>query len=1530
MSSDDLPGDKPGLFNTFSGNAAPIEAYGLLSPEEAEKNLTDRDKDDYKDKEFELVVRSRIWGELKNSVAERREAYLEREKERNTHMTYQSDESNDYESDHKHEDEAPHYIDTHEDTIDSNHAHNNGSLYADSNHNRSEKEEHEEDTEQTFANPFTPFQHAIDSDTNGKTYAIPFDIFDLNGHDPEDDVQHEVMDHIIQDSNESKTFIKNGDAYRSKARKSEVFADPFHWDTDDENNNPNDNPEDEEEDLDAPFALQDLDIDVNTPFSDPFHGTPSKDKTDDEDSASQSDLFANPFHNNIQKQQEEYSSANNTKNADLLRLLFGENTDNTEQDTTTQFANPFHKNDTQQSDDLPLSNLLPIDSLESLQHTERPVHISPFKIDTTPEPVVDKPTDANTTSIVLTPVPMNAPMKRESAVMQLDTKIFRTIVAETQEIDSPRDEQIQSDHIQPHVHDVIDDISSDGKEDEKEPPKRPVLPPKQDSLDFSWSSKSQDSLDIVHAPTPPPAKTMNDELYELLATLLATFMHNPKAFYLVDGVPWEKWKCMDWPQHITPPHTLTQVRDALDNNEYDTPGQFAVAARNVFRNYTTYHWKGAGQYRVNTRAQILWEEFDNEYWKVLHDESEERKHDESRKRAIDEAQQRNDSREREFSNTHTVTTDLDDDDEEDDTFEEENQDNLDTPIPILKQVSFADGLVLEPQGTTNSKAENDEEIEFAEMAKLHYEMSVHLSTTRPSTPQPPFLEYQTTDLESLPPLSNNPLNTLISQHEMPLDVNTALNTGRITPISARPSPHNGSRRVSMESLGAVSVNSRNVRFQSPGQAQRALLISNTMETLSRTGSMSSLNSIFRKKRPSKFDLKRAALLAKISKNLPAGFNPHQRRGSIIRNGTSHVNGTQMGLSVKSKSAESEVAIGERHRASKELIDDFSPGFKSYRASDTGTLPQMNEMPNLDLDLQKTLEEGVVPEVYAHLKYQLYIMACFTVLLVLYMIKYRLFADQRYPLLRPITNIGGRIMSVFTEALFIIGMLGSMIVVHLQYRPYLMVRYRRLWIAVFVIANVLNILRVSLAHCTMDFIYDLYIYLMIMCTMILPFFDFDDNWKESQTVAILFVVWIGVILIGFVFVILHEYFAGFILCVFYLLLVVWILRFVHYNSLGVFDDIGNLSSDHMFDIGFCCLLIPGLLLFAQLAAAILSALSSLGSYASVLSAVYGYYVALKITFYVARSLWETTALKGSDQSRYIHFMFPIFFIEELLDAFLLIKLKFSWQIIGLLILMAANHLIRDSDIGYRVVYKQWIIPNLTALYYWYHNTSDSQRNLFLMQSRSLAVAPHIQNDENEPQDIEMEIGIEINANADGLIHDEAMQMERHKELNLAQESDELHIARVIIHFQMMQFAEYASRCGVLFVILMDIMCDAMHIGKRLLVMDEGTVNENERGLLVLLCVISLVMIAATNDLCQRLLAREALTSIQCIEKLKCINQLSYKQRLYVHQWVIFGDECEIFKRFWIFFALIVAYQSTILTQAFFAHKDGRVSICNVFF
>eukprot|EP01084_Bolivina_argentea_P013838 25925_1 len=229
MSTDELPDNDPHVFRTFSGQNLPVDAYKLLTKEEAQKQLTEEDKEEYKDPDFQLVVRSRIWGQLKNSVSERREMYKERlklreESKQNTNL-----------NDNNNENEV----------CDANEEHN--SHHSSNNAN----EEHHSEIQQKHV--ITPRPHDTSSDNNSDNNNIDhgYTFIDNDNYDSHSDNNNK----IIGDNNKNIKFsniimsndIDNNKLIEIDANTSQtVFANPFNpleqpLDNDNNNNNNNTN-----------------------------------------------------------------------------------------------------------------------------------------------------------------------------------------------------------------------------------------------------------------------------------------------------------------------------------------------------------------------------------------------------------------------------------------------------------------------------------------------------------------------------------------------------------------------------------------------------------------------------------------------------------------------------------------------------------------------------------------------------------------------------------------------------------------------------------------------------------------------------------------------------------------------------------------------------------------------------------------------------------------------------------------------------------------------------------------------------------------------------------------------------------------------------------------------------------------------------------------------------------------------------------------------------------------------------------------
>lgn len=105
---------------------------------------------------------------------------------------------------------------------------------------------------------------------------------------------------------------------------------------------------------------------------------------------------------------------------------------------------------------------------------------------------------------------------------------------------------------------------------------------------------------------------------------MAEIMDSPRAFYFQQPFPFEKWMLFDYHRYFNINDnsmlTLPIIAQNLEIGVYQTPGMFAQAVRSIFRNARLYHWNGAEQYRIQEKAIILMEEFDEQYFDILQDE----------------------------------------------------------------------------------------------------------------------------------------------------------------------------------------------------------------------------------------------------------------------------------------------------------------------------------------------------------------------------------------------------------------------------------------------------------------------------------------------------------------------------------------------------------------------------------------------------------------------------------------------------------------------------------------------------------------------------------------------------------------------------------------------------------------------------------------------------------------------------------------------------------------------------------------------
>lgn len=275
----------------------------------------------------------------------------------------------------------------------------------------------------------------------------------------------------------------------------------------------------------------------------------------------------------------------------------------------------------------------------------------------------------------------------------------------------------------------------------------------------------------------------------------------------------------------------------------------------------------------------------------------------------------------------------------------------------------------------------------------------------------------------------------------------------------------------------------------------------------------------------------------------------------------------------------------------------------------------------------------------------------------------------------------------------------------------------------------------------------------------------------------------------------------------------------------------------------------------------------------------------------------------------------------------------------------NHFIRDTDIAYKYIYKQWLMPIINKIYSAKNEKNVLRKTPIAQRQRAktysvctpnganvsdIAIEAFDEDDDDEQQPINSPISL-IEEEENGIMiemeimDDEIIQNDAVKSLHyLAQEQSEVHFARIILHFQMLRFSEFSSRFAIILLLFVDIICDGMGIGNKSLF------NESKIYQIMLVFAVSILITLIINQITQRMLAKEALTSIQFLNKIECIDEFSANDRVFIHVWIIFGDQCKIFERFWMFFAFVIGYQIVIILQAYFSTNNGLISICPIFF
>ena len=339
-------------------------------------------------------------------------------------------------------------------------------------------------------------------------------------------------------------------------------------------------------------------------------------------------------------------------------------------------------------------------------------------------------------------------------------------------------------------------------------------------------------------------------------------------------------------------------------------------------------------------------------------------------------------------------------------------------------------------------------------------------------------------------------------------------------------------------------------------------------------------------------------------------------------------------------------------------------------------------------------------------------------LILWVFSYRLFnheSEDGSIRLFPVTNGVGKILFGIWEIIHFISTFGSIMAVHRGCTPGAFnTRFPYYWIKVCagigLIVFISNIIRLASDSCDFEIAYQIIKKVSIIGGMIIPYY-LHLRWRMSSLQWLIFLFWMSKILMDYTSVIEHSLTPELIYFLFYgVCLICWIGR-TYIDRKYFVDSLGNLFTIN--DAGFTALLVACALIIPQVGGAFLVTISAMDNNVDsnsndTIFITFIIFIISKCTFWIVRSLWEYAAFQATDQRRYGYLMFPILFCEEMIDALLLICIKFEWYWFILLILISINNILRNSDILHNYIYVKKLMIYFSSTHSIHQRESSEER------------------------------------------------------------------------------------------------------------------------------------------------------------------------------------------------------------------------------
>ncbi|ETO18166.1 hypothetical protein RFI_19116 [Reticulomyxa filosa] len=281
---------------------------------------------------------------------------------------------------------------------------------------------------------------------------------------------------------------------------------------------------------------------------------------------------------------------------------------------------------------------------------------------------------------------------------------------------------------------------------------------------------------------------------------------------------------------------------------------------------------------------------------------------------------------------------------------------------------------------------------------------------------------------------------------------------------------------------------------------------------------------------------------------------------------------------------------------------------------------------------------------------------------------------------------------------------------------------------------------------------------------------------------------------------------------------------------------------------------------------------------------------KILFWIVRVLWEHSAIQATTSTRYLYIMFPVFFLEELIDMLLVLQIAATRDWWAMLLIISIHHVVRDSDIWYHRIFDKYVRQKLPLLLI-FHNKNTHCCNCHT-HSKHMIELQHATIVEHSTSNKHF---ISSSSSSPTIPH----------------EGKEIRLSRVILQWQMLYFSELCARAVLFMLIVIENLCNEWSIGYSLLT--NNIVGKTSNWALLAVVTFSMLLVIVTYMINAWLIGRRAFTSIEVFKDI--LVPLTNKQKTFFHMWLYFGDDGNIWAKFWAFFGFVAMYELSVILPVF---------------